>query len=434
MLSLTERLVDLVARKPIVDADRRAASLFVLDALANALAGRNSAPGRVLLAWAKERPAANADGFVTAALTHILEIDDLHRLSVTHPGCVVVPAALAAAVRDGKRGHALLDGVLAGYEAMCRIGNAVGPAHYRIFHNTATCGPFGSAMAVGRLLGLDASQQVHALGNAGTQSAGFWEFLETGAMTKHLHAGHAAEAGARAAQLAKYGFTGPPTILEGDRGFFRGLCADPDPDAVLRDPDAPWELHRTSIKPWPSCRHTHPPIDAAASLRDAIGNRSIERVTVETYPATLDLCDRPVPDTEYAAKFSLQHCVAAALARPVVDFAAFDAPARAELAPLRTRIECRIGDRFAAAYPRAWGAAVSVTLGDGSVLTAEREHAKGDPEAALDRAAMRAKAAMLLRHADMMLADGFIDAVLSWADDTPLTGNTALAALDSLRS
>jgi 2-methylcitrate dehydratase PrpD len=420
MPSLTQRLVDLIARKPIGDADRRAAALFVLDALANAMAGRNSEPGRVLLAWAKDRPAANADGFVTAALAHILEIDDLHRHSVTHPGCVVVPAAWAAAVRSGARGHALLDAVLAGYEAMCRIGNAVGPAHYRVFHNTGTCGPFGSAMAVGRLLGLEAPAQVHALGNAGTQSAGFWEFLETGAMSKHLHAGHAAEAGARAAQLAAHGFTGSPTILEGERGFFRGLCADPDPDAVLRDPGAPWELHRTSIKPWPSCRHTHPPIDAAASLRDAIGNRSIERVTVETYPATLDLCDRPVPDSEYGAKFSLQHCVAAALAQPVVDFAAFDALARAELAPLRARIECRIGDRFATAYPRAWGAAVAVTLGDGTVLTAVREHAKGDPEAALDETAMRAKAKMLLRHGGVARTGNLIDAVFALADDALL--------------
>ncbi|MEX2201932.1 MAG: MmgE/PrpD family protein [Dongiaceae bacterium] len=420
MPSLTERLVDLIARKPIDDADRRAAAMFVLDALANALAGRNSEPGRILLAWAGERPGANADGFLAAALTHILEIDDLHRHSVTHPGCVVVPAAWAAAARSGAKGRALLDAVLAGYEAMCRIGNAVGPAHYRVFHNTATCGPFGSAMAVGRLLGLDPATQVHALGNAGTQSAGFWEFLETGAMSKHLHAGHAAEAGARAAQLAAHGFTGPPTILEGERGFFRGMCPDGDPDAVLRDPDALWELHRTSIKPWPSCRHTHPPIDAAASLREAIGNRPIARVTVETYPATLDLCDRAEPDSEYGAKFSLQHCVAAALARPVVDFAAFDAPARAELAPLRARIECRIGDRFAASYPRAWGAAVAVTLGDGAVLTAEREHAKGDPEAALDERAMREKAAMLLRHGGVARPEKLIDAVLALADDAAL--------------
>jgi 2-methylcitrate dehydratase PrpD len=224
----------------------------------------------------------------------------------------------------------------------------------------------------------------------------------------------------RAAELAVHGFTGPPTILEGERGFFRGLCPDAEPAAVLRAPDAPWELHRTSIKPWPSCRHTHPAIDASSSLRAAIGNRTIARVQVETYRATMDLCDRPSPESGYAAKFSLQHCVAAALARPVVDFAAFDAPARAELAALRGRIECRVAERFASAYPRDWGSAVTVTLADGASLVAERRHARGDPEAPLDEPAMRAKAAMLLQYGGIAEPAALIDAILALAEDAPL--------------
>jgi 2-methylcitrate dehydratase PrpD len=419
-MTLTQGLTALIAAKPVTQADRMSAALFALDAIANALAGRNSDPGRILLAWAHERQAPDASGFVTASLTHILEIDDLHRQSVTHPGCVVVPAALAIARRSGARGHAFLDAVLAGYEAMCRVGNAVGPAHYRIFHNTATCGPFGSAMAAAHLLGLDPAQTVHALGNAGTQAAGLWQFLDTGAMSKHLHAGHAAEAGVRAAELAAFGFTGPPAILEGTKGFFRGLCPDADPDVVLRAPDAPWELRRTSIKPWPSCRHTHPAIDAAVSLRPAIGNRAIARVRVETYRAALDLCDRPVPNGEYAAKFSLQHCVAAALYLPAVDLESFDDCARRDLAELRAQVECRVADRFAAAYPQDWGSAVTVTLADGAELVAERRHAKGDPEAPLDAVAMRTKAAMLLRHGGVAEPEATIDSILALADDAKL--------------
>lgn len=424
--TLTQGLAALIAAKPVTQADRVAAALFALDAIANALAGRNSDPGRILLAWARDKQAPDANGFVTASLTHILEIDDLHRQSVTHPGCVAVPAAFAVARRRGARGHDFLDAVLAGYEAMCRIGNAVGPAHYRVFHNTATCGPFGSAMAAARLLGLDPAQTVDALGNAGTQAAGFWQFLETGAMSKHLHAGHAAEAGVRAAELAAHGFTGPPAILEGAKGFFRGLCPDADPDAVLRAPDAPWELRRTSIKPWPSCRHTHPAIDAAASLRAAIGNRAIARVQVETYRAAMDLCDRPMPNGEYAAKFSLQHCVAAALDFPSVDFDSFDDCARRDLAELRAHIECRVADRFAAAYPQDWGSAVTVTLADGAELVAERRHAKGDPESPLDAAAMRTKAAMLLRHGGIAEPAATIESILALADDAPLPALTIL--------
>ena len=169
-----------------------------------------------------------------------------------HPGCVVVPAAWALANKQGVGGHALLRSVLHGFEATTRVGMGVGPAHYKIWHNTATCGPYGSAMAAADLLGLDDEQTVHALGNAGTQSSGLWQFLETGAMTKHLHAGHAAEAGLKAADLAAFGFTGPPRILEGDKGFFKAACPDAQPELVLANPDDAWQLTTTSIKPWPS--------------------------------------------------------------------------------------------------------------------------------------------------------------------------------------
>ena len=91
---------------------------------------------------------------IAGSLTHILETDDLHRASVTHSDCVVVPAVFALAARESSNGREMLLAILQGFEAMCRIGMAVGPAHYRIWHNTATCGPFGSAMAAASLLKL----------------------------------------------------------------------------------------------------------------------------------------------------------------------------------------------------------------------------------------------------------------------------------------
>ena len=219
-MSLTRDLARLVAAKPISQRDREAAALFVLDLVANALAGRNSEPGRILLRWAAANGGdAGRRAFLMGALAHILETDDLHRASVVHPGCVVIPAAFALGHDLGVQGHRFLASVLWGFEATCRVGSAVGPAHYKIWHNTATCGPFGSAMAAANLLGLTVDQTVDALGNAGTQSAGLWQFLETGAMSKHLHAGRAAEAGLVAATLAKEGFSGPPAILERSKGL-----------------------------------------------------------------------------------------------------------------------------------------------------------------------------------------------------------------------
>lgn len=418
--SLIQQLTALIVAKPISAADLEQAALLTLDTMANALAGRVTTPGAILWRWAGESADAQRQAFLFGALTHILETDDLHRASVVHPGCVVVPAAWWVAVREGLRGRTVLAAILRGYEATARVGMAVGPTHYRLWHNTGTCGPYGSAMAAASLLGLDEPTMVHALGNAGAQSSGLWQFLETGAMTKHLHAGRAAEAGVLAADLARLGFTGPPNMLEGNKGWFIATCPDADPGAITRDPDQPWQLLQTSIKPWPSCRHTHPTIDAALELHQQIASGEIEHIEVETYPAALEVCNRPAPLSDYEAKFSLQHCVAAALTRDEIGFTAFAEPAREELAALRERVTLRVSEPYASAYPTAWGSAVTVRVREGRRITAQRTHAKGDPEAALSSAELITKARQLMTYGGVPEPDQFIEAILALADDGAL--------------
>lgn len=429
-MTLTEQLIRHVRTKPIDDSDRRTAALYVLDAVANAIAGRVTVPGRILGDWAKEAGRdAGREALVLGGWIHSLETDDLHRTSVVHPGCVVVPVILAVGRRRGLAGHALLDATLRGFEACCRVGMAVGPGHYRVWHNTATCGPYGSAMAAADLLSLDDGQTRDALGNAGTQSAGLWQFLETGAMSKHLHAGRAAEAGLVAAELAAKGFTGAPAILEGPKGFFAGACPDPQPDALLADPQAPWQLRQTSIKPWPSCRHTHPLVDAALEAHAALGGRAIAGADIVTYPAAINVCDRPRPESEYEAKFSLYHCAAVALTDGAVDFGSFDEATRRRLAGLRERISVRVGEPFASNYPQAWGTRIEVRTEDGERIVAERFVCKGDPEMPLDAAQMKAKAHRLLAFGgiDERAAASLIDGVLELANDAPLPAIQALS-------
>ncbi len=411
MTALARQLARLIVAKPISSDDLEAAALFTLDAIANAVAGVNSDAGRKVLA-AHGRGAPFGRAFVIGALTHIHETDDLHRASVVHPGCVVVPAAWALAERRGATGAQTLKAILWGFEAACRVGASVGPAHYRIWHNTATCGPFGAAAAGASLLGLSEDQFVWALGNAGTQSSGLWEFMTSSAMSKHLHAGRAAEAGQAAAELAAEDFTGPETILEGEKGFYAGLCDDPSPERLTENPQGAWALVETSIKPWPCCRHTHPAIDAALELAAKIGGREVARVAVETYGAAIDVCDRPSPTTEYQAKFSLQHCVAAALADGRVDFGSFDEAARARLAPARAKVSVAAAEPFRSLYPRRWGSAVVATLASGETLRAERSDAKGDPEAPLSRAEMVEKATMLMRLGGLADPAALIESVL----------------------
>jgi len=417
--TLTQSLIAYIRGKPVSQQNLHTAALFTLDAIANCVAGRNSAPGEILRHWhgSEIRDTARR-AFLMGGLTHIQETDDLHRSSVTHPGCVVVPAVLAVGARKQASGKDLLAAVLQGFEAMCRIGNAVGPTHYKVWHNTATCGPFGAAMAVAALMDLDDDQCMHALGNAGTQSAGLWEFLETGAMSKHLHAGRAAEAGVVAAELAMKGFTGPPAILEGNKGFFAGACPDADPAKVLVCPDEGWQLSQTSIKPWPCCRHTHPCIDAALALHDNLKNESISVIEARVYQATLDVCNRPEPGSEYEGKFSIQHCIAAAIEDGAVTFESFSAESSQRLADTRRKVQAAIAEPYKSAYPdQYWGGSVSVTTGSGRTTIESRQACKGDPEAALTTEEMVNKARQLMMYGGMdnAAADALIEAALNLA-------------------
>ncbi len=422
-MSLTRDLVRLIGAKTISDADRAHAALFVLDTLACAVAGRGAPPARMLMTVAPpDRNDVARRAFLVGGLAHILEMDDLHRDSVTHPGSVVIPAAWTIAEDRNLGGRAFLDSVLAGYEACCRVGMAVGKAHYRVWHNTSTCGPFGAAMAAAKLIGLNEDETVWALGNAGTQSSGLWEFLATGAMSKHLHTARATESGVLAALLAKEGFTGPEKILEGEKGFFAGLCADPIPQAIAADPARPWELTKTSIKPWPCCRHTHPAIDAALELHAALNGAPIARVSVGAYRAAIDVCDRPDPQDPYSAKFSLQHTVAIALKDGLVNQASFDADARSRMVGERAKVSVAIDPKVDAAYPMAWGVEVAVETTDGRRLAASRQHAKGDPENPLAEHDLKAKARAMLLESGLSEArtDAFIASILDLASDQPV--------------
>lgn len=395
--SLTRRLTRYVRARPVADRDRVEAERFVRDWLGSYVAGGAAREGRILEAYGGRARDLEGRVFLAAARSHVTETDDLHRTSVTHPGCVVVPVALLLGREIGASGHAVLAAVLAGYEVMIRVGEALGPAHYRIFHNTATAGPFGAAAAAASLLQLDEDAWVHALGSAGTQAAGLWQFNEEGAMSKPLHAGHAAAAGLRATLLAAEGLTGAEQVLEGEKGLFRALCPDARLHAVCADAPG-WKLPETSMKPYPCCRHVHPAIDAALEVRATLGGASLgagalERVSVESYPAALDVTDRPDPRTPHEARFSLQYAVAYTLMRGAPGLDAFDARALEdeEVRSTLGRVTVGVGAELEQAYPERWGARVEVRSDTGHTNQAEVVAATGDPDRPLDDGTLDAK-------------------------------------------
>ncbi len=437
--SLTEQLADWMVAHRAHGFDAEAIAIardYVTDWLGSALAGHTTEPGKMLLDYAAAQPvgachvigrelcvSAETAALVNGGLSHIVEMDDLDRASVTHPGCVVIPAALAVAEQIGASGYDLLSAVIVGYELVCRIGAAVGSRHYYYFHNTATCGVFGAAAAAGWLLGLSAEQLVWALGNAGTMAAGLWQFNADGAMSKHLHAGRAAANGVLAATLAATGFTGAREILEGKRGFFAATAPDADPDVVCAGLGSDeLRIANVSIKPHASCRHTHPAIDAALAMRGSIDVASVAAIHIETYQAALDLCDNPDPCTAYAAKFSLHYCVAAALVRGAVGLAAFSAETLFDptIRALLPRITLVLDTALDAAYPQQWSSRIRVVTNNGVEFEQTVHFPLGDPDNRLNSAELHAKFRQLATY-------GGSDSVLwlQWLDSLPTSPSVA---------
>lgn len=380
--------------EPVMEATRRA----VLDWFGSAIAGSNSTPARMMLAVIKqlgsdpratlvpsgERLPVTSAALYNGAVSHVVELDDVHRASITHPGAAVIPAALAVGELVKADGRSFLAAVAAGYEADIRVGEAVTPSHYRYFHTTGTAGTFGAAAAAAKLLGLDADGIASALGSAGTQAAGLWEFLADGAMSKHLHPGKAAMNGILSAMLAREGFTSASRILEGERGFFIAEAAEYDPGRVTADFGRPYKIEEDSYKIHSSCRHTHPAVDVVLELAKAndLKPAEVEAVTVSAYSVALDITDDSDPQSVYAAKFSLPFCVALALhhrragATDFTEATLRDPALRATMG----RVKLVRDPSLDALHPAKWPARIEVRTRDGRTLTAGTDNPRGDPE------------------------------------------------------
>lgn len=380
------------------------AKLCFLDWLGSTYAGSKQRPTRIFLELARElggRPEATLipDGskssclfaaMVNAASSHVMEMDDLHKASILHPAAAVIPAALATAEREGSSGAELIAAIVAGYEVAIRIGEAVGSSHYQYWHTTGTCGTFGAAAAAGKLLGLGKEEQVWALGSAGTQASGLWEFLVEGAMSKQLHPAKAAGNGLLSALLAQKGFTAASRILEGEKGFCRATAKDFDLVKVTEGlGKGEYRILSTSFKAHASCYHTHSAIDAALELIQRFDLRPeiIKNVTVRLYSGALNLLEKVEPTSPYAAKFSLPFCVATALVYRQVGIEAFSNKRLRdpEILELMPKIELRHNPELDRLYPERWPAVVEITLSSDQVIQTRVDYPKGDPHNPMSR-------------------------------------------------
>ncbi|HEY9278899.1 MAG TPA: MmgE/PrpD family protein [Eoetvoesiella sp.] len=344
--------------------------------------GRASLPGYKTTAF----PATAA--WINGSVSHTVEFDDIFRDAVYHPGCPIISAALAAAESTGASGKALLHAIVVGYEISTRIGAAVQPAHYQYFHTTGTVGCIGAAAAVAALHAPgDANVMQHAMATATTFASGLQQAFRSDAMTKALHAGHAAAVGVRAGMAAAAGVTGVPDILEGEVGFGAAMAGSPDWSTVLEGLGSDYNITRITQKNHACCGHTFAAIDAAIELRNrhGINPKQIKEVQVATYQTALDVTGNFNPSTVFECKFSLPYVVSHALHHGSVRLGAFDAKRMENnsIRQLMQKLALSSDAELTASFPRQRAARVKLFLEDGSMVEHFSPYRKGDPEAPL---------------------------------------------------
>jgi 2-methylcitrate dehydratase PrpD len=391
-----------------------AKDLFV-DWMGSALAGKGARPVAALERFATDMgpgqgpseivPSGGSSSplfaaLINAAASHVAEQDDVHNGSVFHPGTVVFPAVLGVAQAEGASGRELLVAAIAGYEVGIRIGEFLGRSHYKIFHTTGTAGTLASAAAVAKLLRLDADGVQHALGSAGTQAAGLWEFLRDAADSKQLHTAKAAADGLLAAYLARSGVTGARRILEGAHGLGAGMSSDADPSRLTDGLGTRWATIETSYKWHASCRHTHPAADALLALmhREQLSHDAIASVTARVHQGAIDVLGQVVePTSVHQAKFSMGTVLGLIAVHGNAGLDEFERHALddARVAAVRQRVRMVLDPEIDAAYPRRWIGKVEVETTDGRTLTARADVPKGDPGNSLSRAELEEKAVRL---------------------------------------
>lgn len=385
----------------------------LLDTLAAMISGAQLAPGRIGAAYVASlggTPDCSVPGTalltnpVNAALAggmlaHADETDDSHAASRTHPGCAVVPSALAAAEKVGADGTRLLRAVVLGYDVCTRLNFALSPEAFaatsRMTHSFG--GTFGAGAAAGALFGLDDVRVRHMLSYCAQQASGVGSSVRD---QEHVEkafdfAGMPARNGMTAATMAAFGMTGVDDVFSGERNFLEAYAAEANPQALIQGLGERFEVMRTNIKRWSVGSPAQAVLDAMTHLMadHGIGREDIERIRIHLPTRSARTVDNaPMPDV------NVQHLVGLLLVDGSASFDSIHDDERMRdpaILALRARMELVASDELANARPRRQ-AIVEIEMKDGRLLSHRTRAVRGTADNPMPREEVEAKALDLI--------------------------------------
>lgn len=385
----------------------------ILDSLAAMVSGAHLKPGEMAIKYARAQGGVAESTVVTtdirtsavnAALAnamfgHADETDDFHPATKAHPGCSVVPAALAMAEREGSSGMELLNAVTLGYDLCCRFLIALNADLVRATHRSAegTSSTMGSAGAAAALARLDEKGMRHALSYAAQQVSGIWSWVRDAEHVEKAFdfSGMGARNGVTAAIMAQMGFSGVWDVFDGEHNVLIALSTDPKPEEMVAGLGSRYIITETAIKPFSVGYPIQAPLDAFLRLQreHVLTVDNVEKIVARLpEDGARVVNDRSMPD------INCQNIIAVALVTGTVSFEdshsyerMADPAVKAAKARVQLVADPKLMDRAA---PRS--GMVEVTLKDGRTVSHFTRHAPGTQENPMDTEAVNAKARLLM--------------------------------------
>lgn len=330
----------------------------------------------------------------TAALingmnAHVMELDDGHRQGAVHVGATIFSALLPVAEKEYLSAKDFLFGAIIGYEATIRLACAIQLGNkLRGYHDTGTCGTIGATMAIAAALHFDFDQMKSAFSAAVTSAAGVLEMQEDNADLKPLNVGRAAMDAVAAAYLGKARFKAPKDAFGGKRGFLKVMTDEAKISFLNNFEKDAFYIMSIYNKPYASCRHTHPAIEAAMKIRKQQGFslNELESVCVHTYELAVAGHDHKQVDGVSSAKMSMPYSVAVALSTGNAGLNEFSEAnvANQQILDIAKKIDIVADDEFTALCSQRRAALVDVKTKMG-LFSARIDYPKGEPENPLTR-------------------------------------------------
>jgi 2-methylcitrate dehydratase PrpD len=344
----------------------------------------NGAGGQSTILGTKYTASAPMAALANGALAHGFEMDNLRQPSMgVHAGSTIVPGLLAVAEEVGANGRDVLSAFVAANEVMSRIGLASHNTAEKLgFHSPGLTGPFGAAVAAGRLLKLSAGQMVNAFGIAGSLCSGLLAFSKAGngGMVKRLHTGRAAESGVLAAKLAAANFEGPDVVLEGKYGLFEAFTRDPHMDQLVAGLGSDWETLKIAVKCYAAHVTAHTPVQTLEGLRKEHGFAGDDIAEIHVATSEKALSHHVIKEARdvATAQYSLPIALATASYRDPKDPASFlnDAHKDKSIMALAQRVTVTLNED---SRTNPWATHMRVVLKDGRSFEGKRTDFRGAP-------------------------------------------------------